>query len=125
MCKLVEDGHVRPIRRLAGSTIDLQGAKFTLTNNPILRLVEAVRIVFPEPMEGFAASMRFFFLADTLDKPEVGPLVQTIDGQLNIHDSLVRAMAQVDVDEEGYYDIEKLVELAKDHLMAAMRAEEA
>jgi len=122
---LVEDGSVVPIRSLAGATIELENERLTFVDNPILRMVEATRVVFPERVEGLAASMRLFYLMDVISKPEVAPLTQMQDGHLMIHESLVRAMAEVDIDEEGNLDMPQLVELAQARLKKMMGVEVA
>jgi hypothetical protein len=121
---MVEEGSVVPIRPLAGATIELEDECITFVDNPVLRLVEATRVVFPDRVEGLAASMRLFYLFALLDEPKVAPLVRVEKGQMLVHGSLVRAMAEVDIDEEGQCDIDVLVELAKEHLKSFMGVKE-
>jgi hypothetical protein len=120
---MVEDGTVVPIRSLAGKTIELQDQTIKFNDNPILRMVEATRIVFPDRIEGLAASMRLFYLFALLDEPKVSPLVRIENGNLLVHGSLVRAMAEVAIDEEGMCDIDELEALAKKHLKVFMGLE--
>lgn len=122
---LVEEGSIVPIRSLAGATIELEDETIRFNDNPILRMVEATRVVFPDRVEGLAASMRLFYLFACIDEPKVQPLIRVEKGEMQVHGSLVRAMAEVDIDEEGQYDVDKLVELAKKHLKDFMEPEES
>ena len=114
----VEEGTVVPIRSMAGATIELEDETLTFVDNPILRMVEATRIVFPDRVEGLAASMRLFYLMDVVTKPEVAPLTKMENGQLLIHESLVRAMADIEINEEGTFVMDDLVKSAKENLKA-------
>lgn len=122
---MVEDGTVVPIRSLAGKTIELEDESIKFIDNPILRMVEAVRIVFPDRIEGLAASMRLFYLFALIDEPRVSPLVRIENSQLLVHGSLVRAMAEVAIDEEGMCSIDELETLAKKHLKVFLGVKEA
>lgn len=123
--QMVEDGTVVPIRPLAGATIQLEDQDITFVDNPILRMVEATRVVFPDPKEGLAASMRLFYLFALISEPKVAPLVKVEKGHMLVHGALVRAMAEVDIDEEGQCDMDALVVLATKHLQAFMTSEES
>lgn len=103
---LVEEGSVRPIRSMANQIVQVDGVDLRITDNPILRLVEAVRIVFPETVEGTAATMRLFLLFQAINEAKEGDdilhLVKREGSEtIAVHDTLIHAMAEVPIASDG------------------------
>lgn len=124
---LVEEGKIRPIRSMAGQTVELHdnetGETMALqfTDNPMLRLVEATRMLFPDPKEGQSACMRLFRLFEVvgMNDPNVKRFTLEEDGQLLIHESIVKAMAEIELETEGDISIPTLLTSARRHLNEA------
>lgn len=118
---LVEEGKVRPIRSMAGQTVELHDKEtgeiqvLQFVDNPMLRFVEATRMVFPDPEEGKAACLRLFRLFGVIGArdPRVAHFTLEEDGQLLIHESIVKAMALIELDPEGEVSIPALLSEAR------------
>lgn len=82
------------------------GETYEITDNPISRMVEAVRTVFPDPVEGGFATMRLYqlFLAIGEDGEALAPLVRKEDEDMFIHSSLVMAAATVPLQEDNTFE---------------------
>jgi hypothetical protein len=102
----VEVGEVRVLRSMVGKTIGYQDRGETttleLTDSPLVRMHDAVRVLFPGSEAGQAAVLRMFELFRLVAQKQVEPFTRrTEDGDFQVHEALTRAMAEVEFDERG------------------------